>query len=93
VIAFVLFVLLRTGGDHMFHNVPSMQSAWSAFINAGHGTSQLLLTCGMTAVGLSVSFSQMRSVGWRPLAAAFAIATAVGITSLLLTRFTQSLTF
>jgi uncharacterized integral membrane protein (TIGR00698 family) len=85
VIAFVLFVLLRTAGDQIFHNVPSMQSAWSAFIDTGHGASQLLLTCGMTAVGLSVSFSQMRSVGWRPLAAAFVIATSVGVASLILT--------
>jgi uncharacterized membrane protein YadS len=43
----------------------------------------------MTAVGLSVSFTQMRSVGWRPLAAGFAIATIVGFCSLMLTRLVQ----
>lgn len=84
VIAFLLFVLLRTLGDSFFHET-ALGSQWTTLVNTGSSASQLLLTCGMTAVGLSVSFSQMRSVGWRPLAAGFAIATVVGCCSLALT--------
>ena len=87
VIAFLVFVLVRTVGDAFFHDAFAAQ--WGSFVNTGSSASQLLLTCGMTAVGLSVSFTQMRSVGWRPLAAGFAIATIVGLCSLLLTRFVQ----
>jgi uncharacterized integral membrane protein (TIGR00698 family) len=90
VIAFLILVVVRTLGDAYFHNVAAAQ--WDSLVNAGSGASQLLLTCGMTAVGLSVSFSQMRSVGWRPLAAGFAIATLVGCCSLILTRLIQVLT-
>jgi len=88
VIAFLLFVLLRTVGDATFTGAAAAQQ-WSSFVGAGSSASQLLLTCGMTAVGLSVSFTQMRSVGWRPLAAGFAIATVVGCCSLMLTRLMQ----
>ena len=38
----------------------------------------------MTAVGLSVAFTDMWRIGWRPLAAGFAVATLVGGCSLLL---------
>jgi uncharacterized membrane protein YadS len=41
--------------------------------------------CGMTAVGLSVSFIDMWRIGWRPLAAGFLVATLVGVCSLTLT--------
>ena len=40
----------------------------------------------MTAVGLSVSFTDMWRIGWRPLAAGLMVATLVGGCSLLLTR-------
>jgi len=88
VIAFLVFVLVRTVGDAFFQSGAVAQQ-WNALVNTGSSASQLLLTCGMTAVGLSVSFSQMRSVGWRPLAAGFAIATIVGCCSLILTRLMQ----
>ena len=39
----------------------------------------------MTAVGLSVSFTDMWRIGWRPLAAGLVVATLVGACSLLLT--------
>jgi uncharacterized integral membrane protein (TIGR00698 family) len=88
VIAFLLFVLARTIGDAFFHGTTAA-AQWSTLVSAGQSASTLLLTCGMTAVGLNVSFSQMRSVGWRPLAAGLAIATVVGCCSLLLTHFMQ----
>lgn len=90
VMAFLLFVVVRTLGDAFFHGTTAA-SQWTTLVSAGQSASTLLLTCGMTAVGLSVSFTQMRSVGWRPLAAGFAVATVVGGCSLLLTHLMQAL--
>ena len=79
VLAFIGFIVLRTIGDTLFHG-----SAWPALVNTGYQGSDLFLTCGMTAVGLSVSFTDMWRIGWRPLAAGFLIASLVGGCSLLL---------
>ena len=82
VLAFIGFIVVRTVGDAL-----SGASAplWRALINSGYTASDLFLTCGMTAVGLSVSFTDMWRIGWRPLAAGFVVATLVGSCSLLLT--------
>jgi uncharacterized integral membrane protein (TIGR00698 family) len=82
VFAFILFVVVRTVGDSMFHADAPM---WHAVVNAGQSASELFLVCGMTAVGLSVSFTDMWRIGWRPLAAGFLVATLVGACSLTLT--------
>lgn len=82
VFAFILFVVIRTVGDGLFHPDAPM---WHAAVNAGQTASELFLVCGMTAVGLSVSFNDMWRIGWRPLAAGFLVATLVGICSLTLT--------
>ena len=82
VFAFILFVVVRTSGDAMFHADAPM---WHAVVNAGQSASELFLVCGMTAVGLSVSFIDMWRIGWRPLAAGFLVATLVGVCSLTLT--------
>jgi uncharacterized integral membrane protein (TIGR00698 family) len=82
VFAFILFVIVRTVGDSMFHADAPM---WHAVVNAGQSASELFLVCGMTAVGLSVSFTDMWRIGWRPLAAGFLVATLVGVCSLTLT--------
>jgi uncharacterized integral membrane protein (TIGR00698 family) len=81
VFAFILFVIIRTAGDGAFHAAP----LWHAAVNAGQSASELFLVCGMTAVGLSVSFNDMWRIGWRPLAAGFLVATLVGVCSLALT--------
>ena len=82
VFAFILFVVVRTVGDGLFHpDAP----VWHAVVNAGQTASELFLVCGMTAVGLSVSFNDMWRIGWRPLAAGFLVATLVGLCSLALT--------
>jgi uncharacterized integral membrane protein (TIGR00698 family) len=81
VFAFILFVVIRTAGDGAFHAAP----LWHAAVNAGQSASELFLVCGMTAVGLSVSFNDMWRIGWRPLAAGFLVATLVGVCSLALT--------
>ena len=75
-------VVVRTVGDGLFHpDAP----VWHAVVNAGQTASELFLVCGMTAVGLSVSFNDMWRIGWRPLAAGFLVATLVGLCSLALT--------
>jgi uncharacterized membrane protein YadS len=81
VFAFILFVVIRTVGDGMFQAAP----VWHAAVNTGQSASELFLVCGMTAVGLSVSFNDMWRIGWRPLAAGFLVATLVGVCSLALT--------
>jgi len=81
VLAFLGCILLRTAGDALLHG----GALWQTIINSGYTASDLFLTCGMTAVGLSVSFGDLWRIGWRPLAAGFAVATLVGACSLGLT--------
>jgi uncharacterized membrane protein YadS len=80
VLAFIAFIAVRTAGDALFLN----GGGWQALVNTGYTASDLFLTCGMTAVGLSVSFTDMWRIGWRPLAAGFVVATLVGGCSLAL---------
>jgi len=82
VLAFIGFIVLRTTGDALYGVSAPL---WHALVNTGYTASDLFLTCGMTAVGLSVSFTDMWRIGWRPLAAGFVVATLVGSCSLLLT--------
>jgi uncharacterized membrane protein YadS len=82
VLAFIGFIAVRTAGDTLYGVSAPL---WQALINTGYTASDLFLTCGMTAVGLSVSFTDMWRIGWRPLAAGFVVATLVGSCSLLLT--------
>jgi uncharacterized integral membrane protein (TIGR00698 family) len=81
VVAFLAFIVIRTAGDAVFHASP----LWQACVSTGYTASDLFLTCGMTAVGLSVSFVDMWRIGWRPLAAGLIVATLVGACSLTLT--------
>ena len=81
VLAFLAFIVLRTAGDALFHTQPM----WQGFVARSYQASDLFLTCGMTAVGLSVSFTDMWRIGWRPLAAGFMVASLVGVCSLSLT--------
>jgi uncharacterized integral membrane protein (TIGR00698 family) len=81
VVAFVAFIAVRTAGDALLKSAP----LWPALVNTAYTASDLFLTCGMTAVGLSVAFTDMWRIGWRPLAAGLAVASLVGGCSLLLT--------
>jgi uncharacterized integral membrane protein (TIGR00698 family) len=81
VLAFVGFMVVRTAGDALLHSSP----LWQAVVNTGYTASDVFLTCGMTAVGLSVAFIDMWRIGWRPLGAGLAVATLVGGCSLLVT--------
>lgn len=82
VLGFLACIMVRTAGDAI---MPAGSDLWQALIHTGYTASDLFLTCGMTAVGLSVSFTDMWRIGWRPLAAGFAVATLVGGCSLALT--------
>jgi len=79
VAGFIACLVLRTLGDHLSG---SQSSLWHALVNTGETASDVLLVCGMTALGLSVSFGEMWRIGWRPLAAGWLVAVLVGTCSL-----------
>ncbi len=77
VIVFIAFVALRTAGDVWIDG-----PAWRALLRAASQASEMLLLCGMAAVGLGITFTHLREAGWRPLAVAFLAAAATGVTAL-----------
>jgi uncharacterized integral membrane protein (TIGR00698 family) len=81
-VGFVLLALLRTAGDAAFAGGP-LAAAWSGLIAAALATSDLLLVCGMTAIGLGVSLREVRTLGWRAFLTAAGVALAVCCASLL----------
>jgi uncharacterized integral membrane protein (TIGR00698 family) len=85
-VAFVLLALLRTAGDALLGGTAS-EASWSGIVSVALTASDLLLVCGMTAVGLSVSLSDVRTMGSRALIAAVVVAVAVACVSLLATSW------
>jgi uncharacterized integral membrane protein (TIGR00698 family) len=81
-VAFVLLAMLRTAGDAVFTDTAAA-AAWANVITAGLATSDLLLVCGMTAIGLGVSLREVRTLGWRAFLAAAIVALAVVCASVL----------
>jgi uncharacterized integral membrane protein (TIGR00698 family) len=77
VIVFIAFVGLRTAGDVWFDG-----PAWQVMLQAANQASEMLLLCGMAAVGLGITLTHLREAGWRPLAVAFLAAAATGATAL-----------
>lgn len=90
VLGFIFCVVLRTVGDALAAGSAAAPT-WNALTRAGQGASELFLICGMSAVGLSVAFTQMWRIGWRPLASGFLVAVLVGACSLCLTLATWRL--
>ena len=84
VIWFVVFVLVRAIGDHLFAAGP-IHDGWLRAIAAAQTLSEILLICGMTAVGLNISLSQMYSTGARAIVTALLVAVATATCSLGLT--------
>jgi len=82
VIWFVVFVLVRTLGDQLVTTNTQAQQTWLQAVSAAQVMSDLFMTCGMTAVGLTVSLTQMQQVGFRPICAAVIIAAATATCSL-----------
>lgn len=91
VLAFVGFAALRTLGDAFAGLQPAFAAGyWTPGLALANQASELLLTVGMAAVGLTVDMGQLRSVGWRPLAAGISAAllmaaVSAGLTAALLT--------
>lgn len=85
VVFFVLFIVIRTTGDHFFAATPSAGAYWNQLVSVGQAVSELCLICGMAAVGLSVSIADIGRIGWRPLAAGAFIAGCVAVCSVFLT--------
>jgi uncharacterized integral membrane protein (TIGR00698 family) len=73
VIAFIGFVGVRTAGDAWWDG-----AAWREMLFVAQQASEMLILCGMAAVGLGITFSHLREAGWRPLAVAFLAASATG---------------
>lgn len=79
VIVFIALVGVRTAGDAWLEG-----SAWQTLLRIAQQASEMLLLCGMAAVGLGITFAHLREAGWRPLAVAFLAAAATGATALAL---------
>ncbi|MGH8236009.1 MAG: YeiH family protein [Steroidobacteraceae bacterium] len=90
VVGFMLLIVLRTAGDAVFAD-STASFYWHELIGAGQLVSELLLICGMTAVGLSVSFAQVRGIGPKPFAAGLSIAVIVCASSIGLTLLVRHL--
>ena len=82
VIAFIAFAGLRTLGDFAWDG-----ALWQQLLAGSHRASEMLLLCGMAAVGLGITFAHLREAGWRPLTVAFLAASATGATALVLLHF------
>lgn len=83
-IAFIAFAVLRFVADNVFLGSPHRES-WLALLSATLTASDLLLVCGMAAIGLNVSLKQVVALGWRTPALAFMVALLVALASLALT--------
>ena len=90
VVCFVLMIVVRTAGDASF-TAPGSSVYWGKIVGTGKVVSELLLICGMTAVGLSVSFAQLRGIGARPFVAGMLMALVVCASSICLTLFMRHL--
>jgi uncharacterized integral membrane protein (TIGR00698 family) len=70
VLAFVAMAIVRTIGDLASPALPQFhEMLWTPGLLLANQLSELLLTVGMAAVGLTVELSGIRRVGFRPLAA------------------------
>ena len=76
---FILLVGVRMMGDAWLDG-----GAWREILAVAQRSSEMLLLCGMAAVGLGITFAHLRDAGWRPLAVAFLAASATGATALAL---------
>lgn len=83
VIAFVAFAALRSLGDALAGSIPGLDPAlWTTGLLVAGKLSELLLTIGMAAVGLTVELGALRRVGWRPLAAGLVAALLLALTGI-----------
>jgi uncharacterized integral membrane protein (TIGR00698 family) len=83
VIAFVLMAAVRSLGDAFGGGMPGFAAGiWTPGLALANQVSELLLTIGMAAVGLTVELQQLRRVGWQPLAAGVVAAITMATVSI-----------
>lgn len=85
VVWFLVFVLVRALGDLFVSTDASLQPLWQQTTAACQTLSEVLMICGMTAVGLNISLPELYKVGARPLCVTLIVAIATACCSLGLT--------
>jgi len=85
IVAFVALVVVRALGDQFVASRSAFAGTWASALDVAQTLSELFMICGMTAVGLNLSLTNMSRVGIRPFAAALVIAVATAACSLGLT--------
>jgi len=81
VMVFLALVVVRTVGDQF---AGGFMELWQQLLAWAQRFSELLLLCGMAAVGLGITFSHLREAGWRPLLLSFLAAFLTGACALAL---------
>lgn len=85
VVWFAILILVRTIGDLFVGSRPELADCWQATTSGAARISEFAMIAGMTAVGLGVSFLDLRVIGARPVLAAVIVAAATASCSLALT--------
>lgn len=80
VVWFLVFVLVRAAGDTLFAG--NLQPLWLQTTGAFQSLSEIMMICGMTAVGLNISLPELYRVGVRPLCVTLIVAVATACCSL-----------
>ena len=83
VIVFILLAGVRALGDHLAAGA-DWAGLWQQALVLAQRVSELLLLCGLAAVGLGITFAHLREAGWRPVLLSFVAALATGATALAL---------
>jgi uncharacterized integral membrane protein (TIGR00698 family) len=83
VILFIAFAGLRALGDWLTGGT-AWSDLWQWKLDIAQRVSEILLLCGLAAVGLGITFAHLREAGWRPVLLSFIAAIATGATALFL---------
>jgi uncharacterized integral membrane protein (TIGR00698 family) len=81
VIAFILLAGVRALGDH-FATGTDWAGLWQQALALAQRVSELLLLCGLAAVGLGITFAHLREAGWKPVLLSLVAALATSATAL-----------
>jgi uncharacterized membrane protein YadS len=83
VIVFMLLAGVRSLGDYLAAGA-DWSGLWQQALVLAQRASELLLLCGLAAVGLGITFAHLREAGWRPVLLSFVAALATGATALMM---------
>ncbi len=81
VILFIAFAGMRAFGDWVVADT-AWSDLWQRKLDILQRVSEILLLCGLAAVGLGITFAHLREAGWRPVLLSFVAALATGATAL-----------